>query len=330
MTDHARFRYSAEDFQSWDAGREAIRPYWQQLYAQIGPRLEGAAQILDIAGGEGRTHDMLPGLSPQLVTVDIDGAALGRLTDKHPAAQVAEANVGQLPFADESFEAAIALNAINRTDARNQAEEIARILKPGGRLIFLYDLSTSAHSMVLDSRKGLPADVAADTYHLPVINPETRTIDQMFGITRAWLHHPVLEASVSEYVNLDEIKELLDGDWVEEIYGDPLKTATYAKLFTRLLAEIRTTTDREVPLYEPYTPLQREKDISGFAALDSVTTTVEMIEVNHETEAAHHIEGEPVSRLYVDDLSLPHIIYKADAPSTKVKGRTPVFTVTKK
>lgn len=328
--------FSSEAFQEWDDHRDALQPYFQEIYAQISPQLEGAEAILDIAGGEGRTHNVLPeDISSRLTTLDIDGNALQRLKDRRPAAHTVQANTIDMPFDDETFDAAISINGIGRTGdtpegADEEAEEIVRVLKPGGRLFFLFDLPFSMKQFSAMILETLPAAKRNKMYSLPLVNPATQNVDQLAQIHRRILKHPGLKRSTSGQETLKAAEGLLGNDWAEKIYSDQMKIATHAKLFARLVREVQSNVGMAAVSVTPaLAPHIIETESIPFRPIAHADTDVGILEADTHTEDVYRIGGEAVSRLYVDELSFPHVTFEPDATSTHVRGRTPVFVVRK-
>jgi demethylmenaquinone methyltransferase/2-methoxy-6-polyprenyl-1,4-benzoquinol methylase len=104
-------------------------------------------QALDVAGGSGDLAQALSlqvGRSGLVVLSDINNAMLvrgrDRLIDAGVVSQVryAQANAEQLPFRDASFHCVtIGFGLRNVTDKQAALRAMARVLKPGGRLVVL-------------------------------------------------------------------------------------------------------------------------------------------------------------------------------------------------
>ena len=116
-----------------------------KAYTVMVANLKPGDKVLDIAGGTG---DMAlafaekVGLSGQVVHTDINLAMLRqgreRLIDKGVLLPTAVCDAEQLPFADQQFDrVCVAFGLRNMTHKDRALREMARVLKPGGKLLVL-------------------------------------------------------------------------------------------------------------------------------------------------------------------------------------------------
>jgi demethylmenaquinone methyltransferase/2-methoxy-6-polyprenyl-1,4-benzoquinol methylase len=91
--------------------------------------------LLDAGGGTGRVTEALVGLVDQVVVADESAEMLLQAVRKS-GLQPVRSKVERLPFADETFERVIMIDALHHV-AHQQAtaDELWRVLKPGGRLV---------------------------------------------------------------------------------------------------------------------------------------------------------------------------------------------------
>jgi demethylmenaquinone methyltransferase / 2-methoxy-6-polyprenyl-1,4-benzoquinol methylase len=102
-------------------------------------------QVLDIAGGTGdlaRAFAKAAGDSGRVVLTDINEAMLrvgrDRLLDEGVVLPTVVCDAERLPFADAGFDlASVAFGLRNMTHKEAALAEMARVLKPGGRLLVL-------------------------------------------------------------------------------------------------------------------------------------------------------------------------------------------------
>ncbi|MFO1228398.1 bifunctional demethylmenaquinone methyltransferase/2-methoxy-6-polyprenyl-1,4-benzoquinol methylase UbiE [Roseateles sp.] len=116
-----------------------------KAYTVAVANLKPGEQVLDIAGGTGdmaRAFARKVGASGLVVHTDINEAMLrqgrDRLTDEGLLLPTSLADAEQLPFKSESFDlVCVAFGLRNMTHKDRALAEMARVLKPGGRLLVL-------------------------------------------------------------------------------------------------------------------------------------------------------------------------------------------------
>ena len=105
--------------------------------------LAGAAgRVLEIGAGTGANLGLYSGTIDRLVVTEPESPMLRRLQkaahEHAPLAQVVQAPAEQLPFDDDAFDTVVSTLVLCGVDDQVQAlQEARRVLKPGGRLLFL-------------------------------------------------------------------------------------------------------------------------------------------------------------------------------------------------
>jgi SAM-dependent methyltransferase len=98
------------------------------LAARPGP------DVLDAGAGQGSLSAKLASLGFEVTSTDSSPAAVSVLRER-VTGDVVEADVTSLPFADESFDAAVLGEVLEHVeDDRRALAEVARVLRPGGVL----------------------------------------------------------------------------------------------------------------------------------------------------------------------------------------------------
>ena len=91
-------------------------------------------RVLDVGCAFGFGTNQLPGRL--VVGIDRSACYLDRARHTYPRLALARADALDLPFADASFDAVVALDVLEHLrDPRDGIEEIRRVLRPGGQLI---------------------------------------------------------------------------------------------------------------------------------------------------------------------------------------------------
>jgi ubiquinone/menaquinone biosynthesis C-methylase UbiE len=103
---------------------------------------EASGRTIDVGAGTGANLDLYPPQASELVLAEPDPHMLKQLRAKSAQSgvgvEVVQAPAEALPFEDSSFDTAVfTLVLCTAPDPRRALAEAARILKPGGRLLFL-------------------------------------------------------------------------------------------------------------------------------------------------------------------------------------------------
>jgi ubiquinone/menaquinone biosynthesis C-methylase UbiE len=126
--EYERMAASEEVHWWYDATRRLLRD-------QLGPLLPAGGRFLDAGGGTGATGAWLAEYG-DLVTVDIEPAALARYRRAHGAARgFVVADLAQLPLASGSFDAALCVTVLYHAAVSSPAaamREVVRVVRPGG------------------------------------------------------------------------------------------------------------------------------------------------------------------------------------------------------
>lgn len=123
-------------WEAWDKEYSKPDPVWKgppQAEVDIAP----GARVLELGCGNGKTLAALSEKASEVVAVDISRIALRACGNAaaSPNASFARADVLHLPFADHSFNEITAfhvLEHISQGDRPKAAEEVRRVLSPGG------------------------------------------------------------------------------------------------------------------------------------------------------------------------------------------------------
>lgn len=103
--------------------------------------LEAAAgRVLEVGAGTGLNIGLYPDGVSELVLTEPEPAMRARLARRaaEHAATVVDASAERLPFPDDDFDTVVSTLVLCTVDAPRRAlDEIARVLKPGGQLLFI-------------------------------------------------------------------------------------------------------------------------------------------------------------------------------------------------
>ncbi len=163
---------SGEEYDEWrvsDKRGALLSDHDLRFFRELFPAVEADARVLEIGAGTGRFT--IPALETgiSLVAGDINESLLASLKRKiaelglSDRCEVRVENVFELSFADAEFDLVFSLHVIPRflnvADQRAALTEIARVIKPGGKLFFNFRGSRSFYNLVYAGHATDPAEV---------------------------------------------------------------------------------------------------------------------------------------------------------------------------
>jgi ubiquinone/menaquinone biosynthesis C-methylase UbiE len=139
--------FSAVYDRAFEATEEAgLRQMRRELLA------EARGRVLELGAGTGANLEHYPDSADQLVLAEPDPHMTKRLraklADSGRSAEVVEAPAERLPFEDSSFDTAVVtLVLCTVPDPQAALREVSRVLKPGGKLLFLEHVRSEKPSL---------------------------------------------------------------------------------------------------------------------------------------------------------------------------------------
>ena len=95
--------------------------------------------VLELGAGTGKLTRVLTDLGHDVQATDPDAAMLHILEKEVPGARTAQASAEDIPLGDASVDAVIAAQAFHWFDLGRALPEVARVLRPGGRLCLVWN-----------------------------------------------------------------------------------------------------------------------------------------------------------------------------------------------
>jgi demethylmenaquinone methyltransferase/2-methoxy-6-polyprenyl-1,4-benzoquinol methylase len=110
---------------------------WRERAVELA-RVGHGSRALDVATGTGDLAVALRGVGADVVGCDFSEEMLERARRKEPGARFEWADALALPYADGEFDAAtVGFGARNFSDLGRGLREMARVVRPGGRVVVL-------------------------------------------------------------------------------------------------------------------------------------------------------------------------------------------------
>jgi ubiquinone/menaquinone biosynthesis C-methylase UbiE len=116
----------------WGAVQE---PTWRPVYAALFVRagIGAGTRLLDIGCGAGGALIVAREAGAEVAGLDASAAMVDEASQQLPGARIEVGEMEELPFADASFDAVTAFNALQfAADPINVLSEARRVLGPGG------------------------------------------------------------------------------------------------------------------------------------------------------------------------------------------------------
>ncbi len=172
--------------------------YEEQILPLVREHLAGAARVLDVGCGEGQVARLaLADGAERAVGIDPTWTQLAVAAQRGGGARYARGGAGALPFADASFDAAVACLVFEHIrDVDAAITEVARVLAPGGRFLFLLN-----HPLLQTPNSGWIDDQILDPpeqyWRIGPYLVEDETIEEVArGVFIPFIHRPL-----SRYLN---------------------------------------------------------------------------------------------------------------------------------
>jgi SAM-dependent methyltransferase len=181
----------------WQDGfTDGVDPeYEEQILPLAAECMEGARRVIDVGTGEGQVARLAARLGSEVVGIDPTRAQLRVAAERGGGPRYVRAAAERLPFADGSFDAAVACLVFEHLpDHEAPIAEIARVLAPGGRFVFLLN-----HPLLQAPNSGWVIDHDLDEQYWRVGSylPVDVTMEELApGVVLPFVHRPL-----SQYVN---------------------------------------------------------------------------------------------------------------------------------
>ena len=138
----------------WVDDYERGRPGWPPEVVDV-PGVPASATVLELGAGTGKLTRLLAATFERVIAVEPEDAMRRRLA----GAEVLDGAAEAIPLDDGSVDAVFAAEAFHKFDGERAVPELARVLRPGGVLVLMWNLpagpvepSIAAAEALLDER----------------------------------------------------------------------------------------------------------------------------------------------------------------------------------
>ncbi|WP_435154517.1 methyltransferase domain-containing protein [Amycolatopsis sacchari] len=185
---------------------------------------EGAARVLDLAAGTGRLSEGLLALGLHVEAVEPDPEMRAELTRRLPGVPAHAGTAEEIPFGDGEFDAVLAGQAFHWFDLDRALPEIARVLRPGGTVVALWNhddesvpwvaefarLSrTNSSTRWLSQRQELPPHAAFGAYQREEFPHRQRRTAETLVETIATHSHLLTASEEERAATLERLRRFL-------------------------------------------------------------------------------------------------------------------------
>jgi SAM-dependent methyltransferase len=108
--------------------------------AHLASRITPGSEVLDWGCGRGMLSHALAAHGARVTAIDPDPGALAETRGRNAEIRCTRGDASRLPFRDGTFDALVSVSVLQYTDWRSAIAEAARVLRPGGRALFVENL----------------------------------------------------------------------------------------------------------------------------------------------------------------------------------------------
>jgi SAM-dependent methyltransferase len=123
----------------WPEDYERGRPGWPPEVVDV-PGLPPAATVLELGAGTGKLTRLLVSTFGRVLVVEPAEAMRRLLVAACPEADAIDGSAEEIPLADASVDAVFAAEAFHKFDGERAVAESARVLRPEGTLVLMWNL----------------------------------------------------------------------------------------------------------------------------------------------------------------------------------------------
>jgi SAM-dependent methyltransferase len=167
----------------WHDDYERGRPGWPPQVVDV-PGLEPASAVLELGAGTGKLTRLLAATFASVVAVEPDPGMRRVLATTCPEVEVRAGSAESIPAPDASVDAVFAAESFHWFDGAVALPEIARVLRPGGALVLLWNVLAGRTEPSLATVEAVLEEVAPTHEELGVEPLDLNTDRYASGVWR--------------------------------------------------------------------------------------------------------------------------------------------------
>jgi SAM-dependent methyltransferase len=208
---------AARGFEAGAAAYEVARPGYPDgavtiLRDDVG--VASGTRVLDLAAGTGKLTRRLVELGADVLAVEPVAAMRAQLEAAVPGVEVIDGTAEELPVDDGSVDVVAVAQAFHWFDAPIALREIARVLRPGGRLVLLWNERDESTPWVAEMSR--------------LIRWHERTVSRYQHVSWA-----AIVAASSAFTDLEERTVTWDQPLTRELLADRVRSISYIAAMPR-------------------------------------------------------------------------------------------------
>jgi SAM-dependent methyltransferase len=125
--------------ESWHEDYERGRPGWPRAVLDV-PGLASAGAVVELGAGTGKLTRLLVEVFDDVVAIEPDAGMRRVLVATCPGVRVLDGSAEAIPLPEGSADAVFVAEAFHNFDAAAAVAEIARVLRPGGMVVLLWNV----------------------------------------------------------------------------------------------------------------------------------------------------------------------------------------------
>jgi SAM-dependent methyltransferase len=178
--------------------------------------------VIDLAAGTGQLSRRFAGIGCRVIAVEPAANMRSVMQDKAPEVTVLAGTAERIPVEDGTADAVVVGNAFHHFDADRAAEQIRRVLRPGGALALFWARSDEALGPALPGDSSV---VAEDRATISVTREIERAVERVRGTSefidayRSWYEPRPVEGFTPFERRFFPIAHAIPSDRVADLYA---------------------------------------------------------------------------------------------------------------